>query len=220
MRELDLVEQEELAKLKSIWHEYGLIIIVGVVVFFGVYGGTRYWEYYKREQANSAAYLYETYLEKLVEADSDNALKIVKSITEEYKNTPYASLVNLQQAREYYLAEQEQDKEKSIAHLKWVVENGNDEFFRDSARLQLMQLLIDTDKCEQAIRYSEDQESLSMAMGIYELKGDCYVKLGKFQMARDAYQLSIKSDIIAMGKLGQSIKANPIVSMKLQSLPK
>lgn len=219
MRELDLIEQEELSKLKSIWQEYGLAFIAAVVVFIAVYGGTIYWNRYQKEQASKAAYLFETYLENIANKENDSSAKLVAQLSTEYKSTPYASLANLQQAKELYLEDKNKNLDAAIDNIKWVIKNGNDTIFRDSARLQLMQLLQDKKDYAQIVSVANSHESSAMANGILELKGDALAQQKKFSDAKAAYQQALTFDSNLSKKMGRQPKVNPIVSMKIESLP-
>ena len=78
--DLDLEEQEQLAKLKAFWQDYGRWLAIGVAI--ALLGFAIYWGFqkYQAKQALAASNTYEILLQQLTKNDLPAVLGTAKKI--------------------------------------------------------------------------------------------------------------------------------------------
>lgn len=181
----DLEEQEKIDALKDWWKQYGsivtLILVLGLITFLGVRG----WKDYKETQAIKASVLY-TDLAKTANAkELEKSRGLVKTLTEKYSGTSYASRAAL------ILAKAELDSGNSDAakkQLYWVIKEAKEQDLQDLARLRLVNILIDEKNYSEALSLLEEKHNESLDPLYLSLKGDILISTGKPEEAKNIYQ--------------------------------
>jgi predicted negative regulator of RcsB-dependent stress response len=184
----DLEEQEQIAKFKDWWNQYGTRVITVVVACLITILAFQGWRYYRVQQAVSAGVLYQQLEQAGVANDHKRVRDIALQIIGKYGVTAYASLASFNAAR---ASAESGDLAGAKTHLKWIVDNAREDEFRDLARLRLATVLLDEKNYPEALALAETKVAESF-VGIYaDLRGDILVAQGKPAEARAAYQLAL-----------------------------
>ena len=188
----DLEEQEQIARLKAWWNQYGtmvFVVVAGCLVTVLAFQG---WRYYRAQQTTSASVLYQQMEQAGLASDPKRLRDIATEITSKYGGTAYASMAALSAAR---ASVETGDAAGAKTHLKWLIDNAREDEFRDLARLRLAIVLLDEKNYAEALGLVETKP-VEAFTGVYAgLKGDILVAKGEPAAARAAYQLAVdKSD--------------------------
>lgn len=184
----DLEEQEQIAAIKDWWKQYGNLVVLAVVVAALTTTALYGWRYYRHQQTQAAATLYQ----QLGQAESSNDAKRVRDIAaqiiDKYAVTPYAAMAALAGARASFGAG---DLAAAKTQLQWTIDNAREDEMRDVARLRLAGVLLDEKNYAEALKLTEAKPVESFS-GLYaDMKGDIYVAQGKLAEARSAYQQAL-----------------------------
>ena len=185
--DLDLEEQEQLAKFKAFWQDYGRWIAIGLaisILAYGVYWG---FEQYKLKQSLQASQQYELLLEQFAKNDLPAVLETSKKIDKEYSSTAYAGMAKLLAAN---LAYSVNDKEAAVAQLQGVVSSSSSESFQSIAKLRLVAIWLDMNTPE-SLAQADKILNTSFAKGFealqLESRGDWYWAQDKVAEAKKSY---------------------------------
>jgi predicted negative regulator of RcsB-dependent stress response len=188
----DLEEQEQIAKLKGWWAQYGMMVMIVVIACLVTVLGFQGWSYYRQHQLLSASTLFQQMEEAGFAKDHKRVRDIATQIESRYRGTAYAPLAAFSAAR---ACVETGDLAGARIHLKWVIDNTREEEFVHLARLRLAAVLLDEKNHVEALALLEGKPGEAFA-GLYaDLRGDILVAQGKPAEARAAYQLAFdKSD--------------------------
>ncbi len=185
--DLDLEEQEQLAKLKAFWQDYGRWLLIGLAI--AVIGSATYWGYqtYQTKQALAASKQYEVLLEQTAKNDLPGVLITSKKIQQDYGNTAYAGLAGILAAN---LAYSVNDQEATLQQLKWVANSASSDSIQTIAKLRLSALYLDQ-KTPEGLSQADQLLNSKMAAGFEALKlerrGDWYWAQDKTEDAKKSY---------------------------------
>lgn len=187
---MDLEEQEQLAKLRAFWQDYGRWIATGVALALIAFGG--YWGYskYQNQQSAKASVQYETLLGQLEKNDLPAVLATAKKLQLDFPKTAYAGMSGLLAAN---LAHSVQDKEATLAQLLWVANSAQSESFQAIAKLRLILVLIDQ-KTPESLAQADQLLGTPFAAGFAALKLE---RRGDWHWAQDQTDLARKSYLAA-----------------------
>ena len=129
-------EEQQIDAIKQWWKENGSSIVTGVVLGLAVLFGGKAWFAYQERNAQSASNIYAFMMNALQSGDTLNAGEKAGMLLADYGNTPYASLGALALARTRL---EEGQLDAARAQLQWVLDNSDNEVFRDIAGLRLVQ---------------------------------------------------------------------------------
>jgi predicted negative regulator of RcsB-dependent stress response len=188
----DLEEQEQIARFREWWNQYGTMVIVVLTACLITIAAFQGWRYYRQHQALSASSLYQQLEEAGFANDHKRVRNIASQITGQYGGTAYGTLAALSAAR---ASVETGDLPGARTLLQWVIDNTREDDFRDLARLRLATVLLDEKNFAEALTLLDNKPVEAFA-GLYaDLKGDILVAQGKPADARAAYQLALdKSD--------------------------
>jgi len=172
-------QQEELEQLKAWWKEYGVSLILGVLIGLAVLFGYRYWVRHEATQREAASAIYDQMIEA-THANKPEARTSGEKLVNDYPSTPYASMAALLLAREAYDA-----GDKALAHAK-------DTATQHAARLRLARLLLDAVDVQAASALAEISDTAGFESEYLELKGDLAVARGEKDAARSLYREALK----------------------------
>ncbi len=192
--DIDLVEDEDLARAKAWWKENGTSIISGIAIGSAMVVGYSYWNTYQAQRAQDIAQLYESYISA---PQVDENLKV---LLEKGSTTVYAHLARMRAAKE---ALDDQDFPQAEKYLGEVMQSGADEGLRRVAVLRLSNVLLAQKKADEAIALLNTYETAELPLmqaRIAELKADAYIVKGDADQARELYEKSIE----LLGEIGQS----------------
>ncbi len=196
-------EEEQVQAIKDWWKENAVALVAGVVIGLAVLGGYRYWKDHKVTQAEQASLLYS---QMLVAKDkkSVNADILVK----DYASTPYAALASLMMAKEAIDANK---LDEAVSHLKWVLDNSEDEGIEHIARQRLARVYIAKKDFASAQTLLAEIKAAGFKAGYYEILGDLNLAQNRLEQARENYRL-------AMTTMGQGDQRYRLVKMKLDDI--
>jgi predicted negative regulator of RcsB-dependent stress response len=106
------------------------------------------------------------------------------------------------------LANDNKDKVKAGAYLKWVIKNSKDKGLAAFAMLRLANIYIDEQKFDLALSTLMQKHEASFDVLFYERRGDLYVARNDLTKARDAYKEALE-------KAGQDQNTANGIQMKL-----
>ncbi len=203
--DIELAEDEDMARAKAWWKENGSSIIAGIVIGTIIVVGYNYWKTYKENHALQIAQLYEDYT---ATPDDQGALdKLVQADT----SAVYSQLARMNAAKQAHDAQEFDQAEKLLGE---VMSATDDQGLRAVAALRLALVYLAQDKPAEAIGLLDKQTGLALPLmqaRVAELKADAYLKQGDSQTAQELYQSSID----LLGEAGQP--AN-LVQLKLDNL--
>lgn len=201
-------EKEQIEELRAWWSEYGLYVVIGLVIAVaGIFG----WNQYKSSRLAAqvaASELYETLTVHVDNGDLDDAVKVAEELANDYANTAYAAQSKLAMARLYMDKNRDQDAAAALSDL--VSMRGNREL-KLLGRLRLARVLLYQEKPQEVVDLlaSQDDEAFR---GLYaEVLGDAYARLGRVDEAAESYQT-------ALADATQTVNRG-LVQMKLNDLP-
>ena len=185
----DLEEQEQLSALEAWWKQWGVPLLLGIVLLLGAVAAYQGWNWYKRNQAAEASELYATMLKAEREGDPKQARETAATLTERYGSVGYAPLAQLLSAR---LSFEAGDLTAAKQNLQWVIEHARDDDMKAVARYRLAGVLLDEKQYDEALGLLDAQPEHPMANLYADLRGDIYVAKGSPAEARAAYQSALE----------------------------
>ncbi len=181
-------EEEQIQAIKDWWKENGRAVIAGLLIGVGAIGGYRYWSSYQKTQAEQASLVYARVIAAAASENSEEAFGPGQQIIDQYPGTSYAALAALTLAR---LAVEKQDYASAAAQLQWVIDNSDNDGFRQIARLRLARVLATQDKTDEAIAILKQSETGGFKTLVNETRGDILVKSGKLAEAVGEYRKAL-----------------------------
>ena len=206
-------EDQELERAKAWWKENGRSIVAGVVIGLSAVVGFNFWQSYQQTQAEEASFLFEQLRAgaETTEAESDISIETVANdLMTNYTSTPYAVHAALVLARS---SVESSDLETAEQHLRWVLENSDDDGWLHVARLRLASVLLSKGETDSVLTLLKVDDRAGFTARYSELTGDTYRQSGDIEGARSAYINSL--DSLPPGSANLSL-----LKLKLDSLGK
>ena len=201
-------DEERAEALKEWWSENGTSVVGGIIIGLAAVFGWRGWQDYQITQAEAASDLYQKIVVDIRNEKDDEAKTLALQLIDEYPSTTYAVFAHLIMAK---LFVEKNDYSAATEHLQWVIDNASENEFQLLARLRLARILLAEDKPEQSIELLNAVDPGEFLASYEELKGDSYIKQGKTEDARNAYNNALSNQKI-------SGRDNSILEMKLGNL--
>lgn len=171
-------DDEKVEELKAWWKENGTSVIAGVALAIAGLFGWEYWKDYKTRSAEAASALYA--------GMKDNPAQL-QALQSDYPSTPYASIASLKAAQQHA---EKGEYEPAAAALRWVIDNGNEDY-KPLASLRLARTLLAMNKPDEALQLVEQEYPAAWESVVTELKGDVYTAQNKPAEAREAYDRAL-----------------------------
>lgn len=184
----DLSELERLEAAKKWWYANYRSILLGALIAVVVVGGWRYWQYRVESRSSAAAALFKQLADAMQKHDDAAAQAAGTEVLQKYADTPYAQHAALALAQADATAGKTKDGEQM---LQWVMDHGKDDGLKLLARLRQARLKLADADAQGAIDTLSGTEPGGFAPLYSETRGDAYVKLGKPEDARKAYQAAL-----------------------------
>lgn len=201
-----LTDEEQAERIQKAWRDYGLIIVLSIVL--GI-GGVVGWNFFQDHRANvrqEAADLF---------AEFENARglmgpvdEIAQSIEDQYPNSSYRMFVFLYRAKD---AADESDWEQSLGHLEQAFELADDKTYRDVIRLRMARVQVQLGRLDDALA-TVGQVGEGYELSALELKADIHRAQGDFESAATNY--------VEATELADSYAVRERISAKLATMPR
>lgn len=205
----ELAEIEQADRIKKWCREYGLGIIVGILLAIFVSWS---WSYWRQEQENkllAGSIQYEYLLTAIMRNESTTTLNTLASaLLKNYSYSPYASLAAL------YLAKRAVNQNNLVhaaSMLVWVIEHGKDRALQSVARVRLARVLLAQNQAARALNVLAANEDKAYSSITLEEKGDILLHLGYRKEALQNY-------FAAKRAFSDSIIEQPVLEMKINNL--
>ena len=201
-------EEEQLEAVKGWWRENGKSIVAGVVLGLGAIFGWRGWQNHTALQAEAASTLYQQMINASRSGEQADIKRYAERIMADHAGSAYGLFAGLMLAR---LAAEGGDLAGAETRLRGVLEDNNEAGIEHIARLRLARVLIARDRLAEALGLLSVSDRASFAARYEELKGDIFVRQGKKQEARAAYEAAL-----AEVDMGDGLQ--PVLELKLDEL--
>ena len=184
-------DEEQVEALKQWWEKNGkFAILFGILLIAGIVSG-RVWMDFKQTSAGNASAEYDTMMIEMQDGKNDSAMRRGAELMEKYKDTPYAALSALAVAK---MEVEKGDLSAAGLRLKWVVDNATLDNVDHIARLRLIRVLIEEQKLDEALTYTNNVEPAKFKPEYDLLRGDIYAAKGQPDLARTAYQAALDGE--------------------------
>jgi len=185
-----LSEDEQMQKIKEWVKKNGIMVVLGIAVFFAANVGWRYWQKHQNYRSIQASSLYEQMLMAHVTHRYDDVKLYAERLRDDYTKTPYASLASLMTARD---ATVKKDLLAAEQNLQWVVKHAKSKVFKQIARLRLARVLNEAKQQTKALAVLTPIDDEAYLAKIHETRGDIYLAAGDKNSALREYQMSAES---------------------------
>ena len=203
-----VTEEQQIEALKEWWKEYGLSIIIGLVLAIIVIFGWRFYQRHKTNVAEKASIVYARMTVDVLNNQWQDAITQAKLLRKNFTRTPYAKIAALTLAKH---AVSQNNFNDAVTQLNWVVKHASSDVLLQLARLRLARIYITQNKTKEALSLLKRMRHSSFAGLAAEVQGDVYVKLGNVDKARQMYQLALK-------EIPSPDQSRPVLQMKLDNL--
>lgn len=203
-----LTEQEQVQLIKNWLKQYGLTIIVGIILAFSVTTGWRYWQNYKNKILTHASAIYDEMLTLRAQGNAAETAVQANKLLSHYPKTPYAQMAAFMLAREAVLKKNYDEANKQ---LNWVMDHTKDNSIHQIARLRIARILITEKKPDAAIDLLKTVDDANFNGLIDEVRGDAFLAMNNTASAKQAYQQ-------ALSELPNAEEIRPILQMKIDNL--
>lgn len=185
-------EEEQLAALKRWWKKNGTSILVGIALAVAAVFGWQSWQENQRLAGEEASELYFTLLEAMTLNDSaqtSTVMHLVEQLQNDHSSRTYAQYAALLAAKQALLTS---DLALAEEQLNWAIDNAEQGgSLHKVATLRLARVIAakdGDDSLVSALALIEDVDAGSYTASFEEVKGDLYLRLGREDEARNAYQ--------------------------------
>jgi len=209
--ELHQTEEEQVQALKAWFKKNGGAMIFGLAIGLAAIGGYRFWSDYQLTQSQNASLAYSSLQNYLIANDSGKVFNAGEQMLKNFSGTPYAALAALGMAR---MSVENDSLDAAEVHLRWVINNADQEGMKHIARLRLARVLTAEKKYDEAlsITNNSNHKQGSYASLYSEIRGDILLAKNQPEQARSAYQQ-------ALDTLAENDGRGLIIQMKLNDLP-
>ena len=185
-------EEEQLAALKHWWKKNGTSILMAIALAVAVVFGWQGWQENQRVAGEEASELYFTLLEAVTLKDSaqtSTVMHLVEQLQNGHSSRTYAQYAALLAAKQALLSS---DLALAEEQLNWAVDKAEQGGpLHKVATLRLARVISakgGADDSVSALALIEDVDAGSYTASFEEVKGDLYLRLGRKDEARNAYQ--------------------------------
>lgn len=183
-------EAEQVEHIKKLWQEYGIAIVIGVLIALIAGFGWRYLQQRHEHTLEHASMRYEQLLTNVVNGNSGAVENQADRLMTRYPRTPYAEFAALQLARQDVYQNKLADAE---TRLQWVMKNGDTKALREVARIRAARVLVAQNKPKDALDLLNTSDDTAYDAAAWDVKGDALLLTGQAADARDAYQHALQA---------------------------
>lgn len=200
-------EEQQVEQLKEWWKDNGTPLIVGAVLGLSSFAGWKYWNEEQVVVQTKASDSFITVSKALDEGNDAEIASSSQAVKTQYPDSSYAVLSAFQLAKQ---AVKENQLDKAVAELEWVLTNHASSDLTSIAKIRIARVLIAQDKAEKALTYLNFTKDSGYAEMANLVKGDAFLSLGKESEALEAYQTASNK--------GNLTANHPTIKMKIASL--
>ncbi|MEM7077903.1 MAG: tetratricopeptide repeat protein [Pseudomonadota bacterium] len=197
-----LSEEEQVARMKSWWDEYGNAVLAAVVIAVVGIVGWRWYDGSQQQQAFDGATAYQAY----IEAEADAKAAAAETVKAQYPGSAYHMFVLLDEAA---AATTDGDLVAAAGALQTVVDASGAPLLTDLARIRLAKVLRQQDQAGAALQLLALVTSPGYTGWALEAKGDIHAAQDEVALAHQAYQAALEQ--LAEGE------QRPLLEMKLKN---
>ncbi|MYD45342.1 MAG: tetratricopeptide repeat protein [Gammaproteobacteria bacterium] len=181
-----LTEEEQAARLQKLWRDYGLILVLALVIGIGGVVGWNYYQQSQEQAKEAAAYKFQEFLvERALEGDLDAFLKEMGKTRAGARYIPLALLYRAKDAVEA------EEYESALQFLEESLKKSKDKILDDMILVRIARLQMQLQQDERALktleRVGEDYKFF-----VLELTGDIHRDAGNFAEATTAYEQAME----------------------------
>jgi predicted negative regulator of RcsB-dependent stress response len=203
-----LTEQEQIQQLKNWIKQYGMTILLGILIAFAITSGWRYWQSYHLKVSQHASAVYDEMIAMRAQNNTTGTITQAKKLLRNYTKTPYADIAAFLLAREAVITK---DYAEATQQLNWVVEHSQNPSMRDIARIRAARILIAEKKPDEALSLLTKVQNESFKGLADEVRGDALLAKKDVNAARKSYELALQG-------LPNAEVSRPILEMKFNNL--
>ncbi len=201
-----LTEEEQAERIRQLWRDYGLTIVIALVLGIGGVIGWNLFQEHRVEVSQERADVFvdfETARGLMGPAD-----EIAQDIEERYPNSSYQMFVLLYQAKD---AVDEGNYELALEHLSGALDLAKDKTFQSMIRMRKARVEFQLDRLDDALA-TVGQVGAGYELLALELTGDIYRAREEIELAATAYRDALE--------LSDSFFDEQRINSKLSSLPR
>lgn len=203
-----LTEQEQIQQLKNWVKQYGLTILLGILISLAITASWRYWQHYHNRILTHASAVYDEMIAMRAQNNTKGTLIQARKLLSHYPKTPYAEMAALILARDAVI---NKNYVEAINQLNWVINHSKTPAMREIARIRIARILIAEKKPGEALILLKTLEDKSFIGMVDEVRGDAHLAKNDKASARKAYQLALEE--IPNGEV-----TRPVLEMKFENL--
>ncbi|MGN6519635.1 MAG: YfgM family protein [Dokdonella sp.] len=208
----DVLDEHEQGELVQKWlRENAAAIAAGIGLGLVLIFGWRQWNSHQASQGIAAASQYQALADAVEAKKNDDALKVADALRKDFPKSAYAVLAALQQAE---IAVGKNDLAGAASALDWARDHVRDDSLAHLITLRSARVKLAQGDADGALKLVDALPKDSFASTAAEIRGDAYLKLGRSDDARKAYEAALADPKDTL-TLGQS---NSLVRMKLDDL--
>ncbi len=201
-------EEQQVEAIKKWWAENKWSVIGGVVIGVSALWGGRAWQDSQASYAEAASATYQMMLEQMSRGNNEDAATQGAQLLGQFADTPYSSLAALSMAK---LKLDAGDAAAASSHLRWALDNTEEDAVKHEARLRLAKLLFADTRYDEALALLNGVETGAYTATYEQLKGDIHLAAGQTESARTAYGR-------ALAGMAPTERGRELLQMKLDNL--
>ena len=189
---MDIYQTEEqlVEAIKKYWKDNGTAIIAGLVIGFASFIGYNLYKDNQLEQELATSEAYQLVVES-ADKEGDVYTKKGETFISEHGESSYSTLTALSLAKK---AASDKDWPQVEKFLTIAIEKAPEAGIKGIATVRLARVQIQQDQLEKALKTLATPLPASFKAAVEETKGDAYIKQGKSELARVAYQAAIEAE--------------------------
>ena len=180
-----MADDEDVAKLKAWWNEYGRTVVIGVVLGLGGIVGWNGWQSHQERSAEEASEMYAQVVEAAAQDRHADVRTMAALLLTEFPRSGYATLAAFVASAS---AVAQGDLAEARSRLSWLAENASREGYRSLARIRLARVLLDEEDTDAALDTLGEVPPGAFDAVTGELRGDILATRGATDEARSAWR--------------------------------
>ncbi len=148
-------QDESLESLKAWWYENGKYFVASALVGLFAVGGWKVWDYNQQMSTREASGIYAGLLVEVEDENRDESERLFAELRDDYAGTTYPALGALSMAK---LEVADGNLREAAEHLRWAIEQTDQEGLRSLMRVRLMRVLLEAGEAQTAAGLMEEHD--------------------------------------------------------------